>query len=180
MRRAAAILGLCVCGGCESVPRAGGQSADGDRVLVPAFPVEEIRVYPLTHFDTTEAGEPVVVLHFELLDAFRDPLKAPGRLRVVALVPITPSGRELRNALSWDVDLADPAVNSRYFDTATQTYRVRLGQLSGEVVAALSGHGPGGESGFVELGVTFDTTGPDGDPSSLRNRYVLRAEVQDG
>lgn len=166
------LVGVCVCVGCSSPGTPGGsggdgpaQGGDGGRSASGAAPFAASRavISGLTHFDRTADGSWEIVLHLELIDRFGDRVKAVGLLSARLFVGAT-------ERVSWDLDLSDPERNSAYFDPATGTYRVRLGDLPEAVVAVAAGRGP--EPSAV-LGVAFATADARGRERSLRDEFRL-------
>lgn len=150
-----------------------------------------MRVLPLTHFETTAAGETRVLLFFELIDQWGDTVKGAGALRVriamegIAGVAGTPAGGPgggggvnggRASSVEWEIDLADLERNASLYDPSTRAYRLALRDLPGWLVAASAGsNGGGGSSGQgLVLEVFFKTLGSDGRPAALRDRFVLR------
>jgi len=135
-RRAAAIVLLVawlVGAGCALAP----QGARPDRADFSieqegssVFRPESMRVHPLTR--ATRGGTPatlVIDAHFELFDAWGHPTKGLGVLRV----ELDDAGGEgiglpgEGGPVRAEVDLTDPQTNSsRYYDSATRTYRMFL------------------------------------------------------
>lgn len=89
--------------------------------VVTPFAPAAIRVHPLTQISRDGAGSPVIVLHIELLDAWRDGVKGVGLLRV----DVSGEGESRR----WDVNLYDMSINAPAYDPATRTYRLQLEKL---------------------------------------------------
>lgn len=157
---AAAVVGCTVVGGCETGRPARGPSASAEGPFAPA----SMRIFPLTHMDVSAAGEPVIVLHIELLDRWGDSTKGVGLL-TVQLVPGTGGADPATAARTWDIDLADPEFNASVYDRATRTYRLQLGQ----VPAGLAGEG---SSGF-RLRALYALRGASAGTAPLRHEYVM-------
>lgn len=154
-------------GGCAGIP---GDLAAGPCVGQVAFTPASIRVFPLTSFDTQADGERVIVLHLELLDQYGDSVKGVGTLFIGAFVPASVTGATTIEDETWEVDLRSADESTRYYDPATLTYRVVLGNLTPAVNQVASGESP---AGWIELQARFEVTDDQGRRNTLIDRYRL-------
>lgn len=175
MRWVIAALAGAALGGCGSSsaeravsPRVVSSSAS---VFVEpegwVFAAAAARVHPLTHVRVDAAGrETLVVLHVESTDAWDDPVKSLGQLEVSLVWPGGEAG-EVR----WAHDLTEPGVNARYWERITRTYRVFLGQLPPDAMAALTREGADRPRAVLRL--TFRTHDDRGEVLVLRDEFEL-------
>jgi len=161
-----ATLPLITALGCESGPeqaRVGSARAtSGDGFAPWPFWTNQIRVHPLTRLvrgDDPNRG--VLDLRVEAFDA--DGIDG----RAVGVVTIELAGRSRLNAdpgrHEWRLDLVDPAINRRTFDTVTRTYHGRY-----EIVWTT----PPPDASSLELTVTLESA----DGRVLSSRVPLRWE----
>ena len=108
-----------------------GCNSDGNKrwptggLAWPFAPVS-IRVHPLTHLDRDDDGQLLLICHIALLDTWNESVRGVGELHVSFFGP--GSSRPEQNA-QWTFDLYERAVNDLLYDPATQTYRLKLGNL---------------------------------------------------
>jgi hypothetical protein len=162
----------------DPAPHEEGARARSPRVARYPFAPVSLRVHPLTHVDTAEAGKrgqegsSEVVLHFELLDKFGDSVKGLGTVTVELYKPgpgMTP-GIETQE-LTWDVPGMDDAEqNTRRFDVATRTYRVPLSAPRWVLDAVSPAHGPG----WLKVRVVMTVAGEGGEARYLEDEYVIQ------
>lgn len=171
-------VGCCVVGvaGCGSDPIARIDWTDERSVdrSWRVFGPRSIEVHPLTRLGREEAGEEVLVLHFELRDAFGQRVKAPGRLRVELSRPYQEGSVSGGAGPSvWNVGLVDPRENSLAFDDfLTRTYVVYLGRVPAWLTQWYKGRG--GVGGRPEVVVAFTTEDENGEELVLQHTYRLR------
>ena len=146
-------------------------SPAGGAVVASPFSPVSVRVFPLTHFEILETGEPRILVFIEFRDQWGDSAKGAGVLELQLLRP-DPSraGGEVR-ALRWEIDLANLERNAALYDPSTRTYRVALKQLPDWLAAMARGEDSGLER--VTIAAYFRTVGPDGAASTMRDRFVL-------
>ncbi len=141
-----------------------------DLLAVPGpFRPWAMRVHPLTHTETRGEGEAVMVLHIELKDPWGDTVKGVGQVQVQlrkASATTTIGDRGTR----WDIDLRDIEENVSYFDSATRTYRIVLGELP----EWLSQSVLDGPPEPARVRVLFRTSKADGEPVVLQDEFVMR------
>lgn len=157
------VSSLCA-GGCGFVRLPGPDDPEVGLTAPAPFAAATIDVHPLTRVGDA-GGTRVLELYLETRDAFGDVVKAPGRLTVL----VYQSGS--RDALggveadrTWQIDLTDPAENSRYFDAATRLYRVRLAGIPSWLR----------EGAVARIDVKFETFGPEQDLRTLRGSRLMR------
>lgn len=180
--RAAVLLAGLLCG-----VGIGGCAGDGEAAPVvrseDPFAPTTLRVHPLTHVEMQgpglEAGKCMVVLHYELHDAWGDAVKSTGMLRVELYRPgsgVTP-GIETQD-VAWDMPrMQEAEYNSGRYDPATRTYRVPL-LAPAPVAEALKGG-----AGWIKLRVVFtpnrgvatvDGTSPGAGRAWLEDEFVVQ------
>ena len=164
MVAAALSLGGCARPGSmtkEAMPQV-GQLTGG------AFAPASLRVYPLTHGETSEDEGTRLVLHLELRDAWGDTVKGIGRLQVQLLRGgnLGGGGRDER---MWEVDMRDPEINAAYYDPATRTYRVQLRDLPPWAIEQSQRR-----DGRLRVLAVYNTPAPDGSERFLRDEYTIR------
>jgi hypothetical protein len=141
-----------------------------DLLAVPGpFRPSAMRVHPLTHTETRLDGEPVIVLHVELKDPWGDTVKGVGQVQVQlrkASATTTIGDRGTR----WDIDLRDIETNVSYFDSATRSYRIVLGELPEWLAQSIRAGTP--EDARVR--VLFRTAKADGEAVVLQDEFVMR------
>lgn len=131
-----------------------------------AFAPTSARVHPLTRVVTDQRGRAAIDLHVELTDRWGDTVKSTGKLRLelFRVAPGVDASRQRER--TWEIDLSNLSRNAELFDPATRTYRVRLEEAPGWLVA------PSGNA-FGEIGLVAITAGPNGRESLLRASYRL-------
>lgn len=158
------VLGLGVCGGgCQFVRFRDPDRPMGDPSESLPFAPDAMEVHPLTRVDEAD-GTAVLEVYLELRDRYGDVVKATGRLTAL-LYRTGPTDvlGGVEPARTWELDLTEPAESSRYFDSATGLYRVRLAGLP-----------PWLKSERGRLDVKFETFGPELELRTLRASRVLR------
>ncbi len=141
-----------------------------DLLAVPGpFRPSAMRVHPLTHTETRSDGEPVMVLHIELKDPWGDTVKGVGQVQV-QLRKATSTTTIGDRGTRWDIDLRDIEINISYFDSATRTYRIVLGELPDWLDQSLRAGSPEG----ARVRVLFRTAKADGETVVLQDEFVLR------
>lgn len=173
MRRVLLVAGVLGVGGCVSpsssdeVPEAKPITAAelASRWVDPGpFAPVRVRVYPLTRLDAGTGDGPVLIVHLEVTDRWRDNTKFLGRVTVEVTGLDGPGGGETAR---WDLDVWEAELSSRYYDPPTQTYRVVLGELPGWLGRV------GAEGGRVALSVRVATSGADGGMVELSDESEL-------
>lgn len=139
---------------------------DEGLVMPGPFAPKAMRIHPLTHAETGEQGDPRVVVHVELKDAWGDTVKGVGRVQI----QLWRDGRTSEEAVRWDIDLRALGDNADYYDPATRTYRIVLAGLP----AWLSEGVKAGEGDAARLRVLFLTAAVDGSAVVLRDEFVVR------
>lgn len=141
-----------------------------DLLAVPGpFRPAAMRVHPLTHTEVRGDGQAVLVLHVELKDPWGDTVKGIGQVQVQlrkASATTTIGDRGTR----WDIDLRNIETNISYFDSATRTYRIVLGELPDWLAASVRSGTP--EASRVR--VLFRTAKADGEAVVLQDEFVMR------
>lgn len=141
-----------------------------DLLAVPGpFRPSAMRVHPLTHTEMRNDGVPVLVLHVELKDPWGDTVKGVGQVQVQlrkASSTTTIGDRGTR----WDIDLRDIETNVSYFDSATRTYRIVLGELPGWLDQSVRAVTPEA----ARLRVLFRTAKADGETVVLQDEFMMR------
>lgn len=154
---------------CGALPKRPDLPTGGD-----PFAPTSVRIHPLTHTDGAAPGlapgQSMVLLHFELRDAYADSVKALGEVKVElykAGEGVTP-GIESQT-LTWDIhDLANPETNTARFDPATRTYRVPL--IAPDWVAKDAT----GRRSRLTLRLVFTPTTPTGRRSWFEDNFTLQ------
>ncbi len=141
------------------------RTSDG-LVLPGPFAPKAMRIHPLTHAETDADGNPRVVLHVELKDAWGDTTKGVGRLQVQAW----PGGGSSEDGERWAVDLRSLGENASFYDSATRTYRIVLGGLPAWLDSAVRE----GVDTPARVRVLFLTSEVDGAAVVLRDESVVR------
>jgi len=161
----ASTLGVTVPLACDSAPSSanGGRAANGATAdgppRWPYWPTS-MRVHPLSRVIRADAESPFGVLDLRLEASDADGID--GRAVGTITIELVARGRNAEpTRFEWTVDLADPAVNRRLFDTVTRTYHIRR---EFEWTASPA---PGT---MLQLNVTLDTA----DGRTLRSRSQLR------
>jgi hypothetical protein len=97
--------------------------ADEGMVVPGPFAPTVMRIHPLTHTETVEESERIV-LHVEIRDGWGDTIKGIGDVQV----HLRRSGSSTigETGTKWDIDLRDFSTNVSYFDSVTRTYRFVL------------------------------------------------------
>jgi len=162
-----------VLSGCAGV---GAQAPGGRQLLADlpgAFAPASIRVHPLTQLSRDQSGEPQIILHAEMLDAWGDTVKGAGRLsvRIVSVDDALDEARVGADELRWDVDLLDLERNAAHYDPSSRTYRVVLGGLPAWLGAMAPA--PERSGGRARLLVSFETAAKDGRVQVLRDETEL-------
>jgi hypothetical protein len=124
---AVAALALATTAGCKS----SGRDDSGGGASLTILRPERLAVHPLTRFGVDAEDRPVIVCHFELRDAFSQPVRALGIARVELFRPGSEfaDGSQIQD-LIWRTDLSTPQENARHFDgLVTRTYTLSLGGL---------------------------------------------------
>lgn len=161
---AGVVLGPSLSVGCGLVQLPGPGEPEVARTEPVPFAAESIEVHPLTRVDGSEDPR-VLELYLETRDAFDDVVKAPGRLSI--LLYRTGFGNAAGGTepdRTWELDLFDPAENSRYFDAATRLYRVRLAGIPSWLL----------EGSAARVEVVFETVGRGFELRTLRGSRQLR------
>lgn len=141
-----------------------------DLLAVPGpFRPSAMRVHPLTHTETRGSGEAVIVLHIELKDPWGDTVKGVGQVQV-QLRKASATSTIGDHGTRWDIDLRDIETNVSYFDSATRTYRIVLGELPDWLDQSVRGSVP--EPARVR--VLFRTAKADGETVVLQDEFVMR------
>lgn len=160
---ALAVLAACRGGGVvvrEQVVRT------DDALVVPGpFAPHSMRIHPLTHAELDAEGEPRVVLHVELKDAWGDTVKGIGRVHA----QVWADGRSVDTATRWDVDLRALHDNAAFHDPATRTYRIILAGLPAWLADAVRQGAPRP----ARVRVLFLTADTHGVPVVLRDETVI-------
>ncbi len=144
-------------------------------LLVSPFVPDSIRVHPLTRAVRGDGkvggGGWLIVLHVEVADAWGDPVKALGSLRIELTDETSgQSGGDQR--LVWPIDLSEPGANSAAYDPVTGAYRIQLAGLEGWFDGA-----DGSVGGRYRLRVVFKTINAQGKVVYLRDDYGLRVSA---
>lgn len=128
---------LCLCAiaapmACMPMSCAGGGHTGGNGSLPGgALNPERLAIHPLTRIGVDAAANPVIVCHFELRDAYAQPVRALGIARVELFRPGSEfaDGSQIQD-LVWRTDLSSPEENARHYDgLVTRTYTLSLGGL---------------------------------------------------
>ncbi len=107
---------------------------------------ERLAIHPLTRIGVDASGVPVIVCHFELRDAFGQPVRTLGVARVELFRPGSEfaDGSQIQD-LIWRTDLSTPEENARHYDgLVTRTYTLSLGGLPQWLLAWHAGEGAAG------------------------------------
>lgn len=157
--------------------RSGSGLAAGGVVRVEPGPFAPtmIRVHPLTHLDTNERGEVVLLVHVQMRDRWSDVCKGTGTIQFFLYQPtgLGGAGQE-EQVLRWEVSLDDLDANAVFFDPATQTYRFSLRNLPSWVQQmARSGDGATAGPGRFRLLARFATPKPEGGHAVLVDELVI-------
>lgn len=136
-------------------------------VLPGPFAPKVMRIHPLTHADIDAQGNPRVMLHVELKDAWGDTVKGIGRVQA----QLWRDGRAGDNPTRWDIDLRSLGDNADFYDPATRTYRIVLTGLPDWLGDAVRASDP---AGVARLRVLFLTTDLAGTPVVLRDEITIR------
>ncbi len=148
----AGIAASCGCGGCAA------PAADARAASIAWLQPERLAIHPLTRIGVDGSGDPVIVCHFELRDAFAQPVRALGIARVELFRP----GSEFADGsqtqdLVWRTNLSTPEDNALHYDgLITRTYTLSLGALPEWLLEWRSGVGGAGTVSPT-LRVTFFT-----------------------
>lgn len=138
-----------------------------DALVLPGpFAPKAMRIHPLTHAEVDAEGDPRVVLHVELKDAWGDTVKGIGRVQA-RLWRDSASGEDTTR---WDIDLRALGQNDEFHDPATRTYRIVLAGLPawfGEAVKS-------GAGDPARMRVLFLTSEVNGVPVVLRDEFTIR------
>ena len=141
-----------------------------DFLAVPGpFRPSAMRVHPLTHTELQVDGQPIVVLHLELKDPWGDTVKGIGQVQI-QLRRATGTATIGNRGTRWDLDLRNLETNISYFDSATRTYRIVLGDLPDWLDQSVRDGTP--ESATIRA--LFRTAKTDGQPVVLQDEFVMR------
>lgn len=127
---AIAALLLAGSGGLGGCTTGNGRDSGGDSAAASLRP-DRLAIHPLTRFGVDAGGRPVIVCHFELRDAYAQPVRSLGIARVELFRPGSEfaDGSQIQD-LIWRTDLSTPEENARHFDgLVTRTYTLSLGGL---------------------------------------------------
>lgn len=169
------VIGVLMGGGCAGGPESALPEVTS-RSPLPFAPVR-VEVHPLSHLDVDGDGVVRLIAHVELVDRWGDTTKARGLLRMELYRP----GVEVRPDLLtqeqfWELDLRELDLNAALFDPATRTYRLQLGGLPGwaeEMARRLASGGEGQARERLLVRAVFETQGPDGRPTVLRDEMQI-------
>lgn len=141
-----------------------------DNLAVPGpFRPAAMRVHPLTHTETRADDQPVMVLHIELKDPWGDTVKGIGQVQV-QLRQATATSTIGDRGTRWDIDLREIQENIAYFDSATRTYRIVLGELPDWLAQSVLEAAPIP----ARVRVLFRTAKADGEPVVLQDEFIMR------
>lgn len=159
------LLALTACQPAGTVVREQVIRVEDALVMPGPFAPVAMRIHPLTHAETDAEGNPRIVLHVELKDAWGDTVKGVGRIQA----QLWRDGQTAEDALRWDVDLRSLTDNADFHDPATRTYRIPLAGLPLWLNDAIkAGTGPS-----ARLRVLFLTTDTAGSPIVLRDEFLV-------
>ena len=120
----------------------------------PLLQPDRLAIHPLTRIGVDGEGQPVIVCHFELHDAYGQPVRALGVARVELFRPGSEfaDGSQIQD-LIWRTDLSTPEENARHFDgLVTRTYTLSLGGLPQWLLDWRAGEGiPGAVSPTIRV-----------------------------
>jgi len=148
----AGIAASCGCGGCAT------PAAEAQMASIAWLRPERLAIHPLTRIGVDGSGDPVIVCHFELRDAFAQPVRALGVARVELFRPGSEfaDGSQIQD-LVWRTDLSTPEDNALHYDgLITRTYTLSLGELPEWLLTWRSSDSAGGAVSPT-LRVTFFT-----------------------
>tara|TARA_R110000782_G_scaffold48744_5_gene106549 strand:- start:4207 stop:4758 length:552 start_codon:yes stop_codon:yes gene_type:complete len=135
-------------------------------VLPGPFAPKAMRIHPLTHAEIDADGEPRVVLHVELTDAWGDTVKGIGRVQS----RLWRDGQSNEETTRWDIDLRALGDNASFYDPATRTYRIVLAGLPAWLAEAVKAATPQ----QARLRVLFLTSEVDGTPVVFRDEFTVQ------
>lgn len=165
----AALVSMVACQPAGVVVREQVVRTEDALVLPGPFAPKAMRVHPLTHAEVDAEGEPRVMLHIELKDAWGDTVKGVGRVQVRLWRDAPTTGQSADQTTRWDIDLRALNDNDEFHDPATRTYRIVLAGLPGWLSEAVRSGG----TEKARLRVLFLTTDVDGTPVVLRDEFVV-------
>lgn len=144
-----------------------------DGLVVPGpFAPKAMRIHPLTHAETDAEGNPRLVLHLELKDAWGDTVKGIGRVQAQVDREGGPAGQSEADTTRWDIDLRSLSDNASFHDPATRTYRIVLGGLPRWLAGAVAA--PPTPPVAARVRVLFLTADTDGTPVVMRDEMTIR------
>lgn len=146
-----------------------------DGLVVPGpFAPKAMRIHPLTHAEIDAEGNPRLVLHLELKDAWGDTVKGVGRVQAQVTRDGGPAAQAESDSTRWDIDLRGLNDNASFHDAATRTYRIVLGGLPRWLAGAVATGDAPGPPVAARVRVLFLTADTDGTPVVLRDEMTIR------
>ena len=143
-------------------------------LVASPFSPASVRIFPLTHFELSERGEPLILVFLELKDQWGDTVKGAGVLELQVYRPDGGAANRQTRELVWEIDLTDLDRNTALYDPSTRTYRVVLKNLPPWLAGMARGESGGVP--WVALEAYFKTVGADGSSVTLRDHFVLSGE----